>query len=127
MNYFLVKSSIITGKNKKVLSIDALDRLKEYYWHGNIRELENVIERCVVITPAITITLENLPQYILNFDKNSKDNVVEDLNYAVDATEKNMICKALKECSGNRTRASEVLGISRRSLHRKIAKYSIED
>lgn len=127
VNYFLVKSAIISGKNKKMLSHAALDKLKRYYWHGNIRELENVIERCVVITPAITIELENLPQYILNYDENSKDNAAEDLNYAVDSAEKGMICKVLKECSGNRTRASEVLGISRRSLHRKIAKYNIED
>jgi DNA-binding NtrC family response regulator len=127
VNYFFMKSAIISGKNKKKLSNAAMDKLKKYSWHGNIRELENVIERCVLITPATTIELENLPEYILNYDENLKDNAAIDLNNAVDAAEKSMICKVLKECSGNRTRASEVLGISRRSLHRKIAKYNIED
>lgn len=129
VNYFLEKSAIISGKSRKRLSDAALDKLKKHYWHGNIRELENVIERCVVITPSVTIEPENLPQYILNYDENSKDNTntTGDLNSAVDTAEKNMICKALRECSGNRTKASEILGISRRSLHRKIAKYNIED
>jgi len=127
INYFLVKSSTISGKSKKKLSDAALDKLKKYYWHGNIRELENVIERCVVMTPNFTIELENLPQYILDYDETTKQTDVVDLNYAVDLAEKNMICKVLKDCSGNRSMASEILGISRRSIHRKIAKYNIED
>lgn len=127
INYFLVKSSTISGKSIKKLSDAALDKLKKYYWHGNIRELENVIERCVVMTPNFTIELENLPQYILDYDETTKQTDVVDLNYAVDLAEKNMICKVLKDCSGNRSMASEILGISRRSIHRKIAKYNIED
>jgi DNA-binding NtrC family response regulator len=127
VDYFLEKSSIISKRNRKVISEEALEKLKKYYWHGNIRELENVIERCVVITSGDLIAPENLPLYILNYDNELKDVVIDNLNYSIDATEKSVICKVLKECSGNRTRASEVLGISRRSLHRKIAKYNIED
>ena len=125
VDYFLTKSSTISGKSKKILSNAAFDKLKKYYWRGNIRELENVIERCVVMTSANTIELKDLPQYITNYDESSNNNVVDDLSNVVDSAEKNMICKVLKECSDNRTKASKVLGISRRSIHRKIAKYNI--
>jgi len=127
VEYFLKNSSIISNKNVKKISKEALLFLKGYNWPGNIRELENVIERCVVITAGNKIDVENLPDYILNFDEKSNDFYSEDLSAVVDNAEKNIIVKALKECKGNRTKASEVLGISRRSLHRKIIKYNIED
>ena len=126
-NYFLEKYSAISGKNKKMLSNGALEKLKKYYWYGNIRELENVIERCVALTPTTIIKLKNLPQYILNYNESIKDYNTNGLNYAVDFAEKNKIFKVLKECLGSRTRASEVLGISKRSIYKKIAKYNIED
>ena len=49
------------------------------------------------------------------------------LDSVIDNAEKEVLIKALKQCNGNRTKASELLGISRRSLHRKILKYTIED
>jgi len=125
-DYFLQKYANVSGKRKKMLSNAALNKLKNYCWQGNIRELENVIERCVAITSATIIELKNLPQYILNYDGYIKDNTTEGLNNAVDSAEKNMIFKVLKECFGNKTRASEKLGISKRTIYRKIAKYNIE-
>jgi len=125
-DYFLQKYANVSGKRKKMLSNEALNKLKNYCWQGNIRELENVIERCIAITSATIIELKNLPQYILNYDGYTKDNTTKGLNNAVDSAEKNMIFKVLRECFGNKTRASEVLGISKRTIYRKIAKYNIE-
>lgn len=125
---FLSKSAIISGKKQKQISTEALTTLTNYCWPGNIRELENVIERCVVITSNEIITQADLPSYITNFDNITyKETEGSNLDDALDSTEKNIIIKALKECSGNRTKASEMLGISRRSLHRKILKYNIQD
>ena len=123
---FLKESAVISGKKQKHITDDALKVLTNYIWPGNIRELENVIERCVVITSGETIKKEDLPAYITSYSnvENSDSNILDN---ALDETEKNVIVDALRKCSGNRTKASEVLGISRRSLHRKIAKYSIED
>lgn len=124
---FLGKSAVISGKKQKQISNKALDILSNYSWPGNIRELENVIERCVVITSNDIITEADLPSYITSFDfKSSKEPESNNLDDALDSTEKNVIIKALSDCNGNRTKASEMLGISRRSLHRKIAKYNIE-
>lgn len=126
VDYFLVKSANISGKGKKEITEDAMVKLIKHNWPGNIRELENVIERCVVITTSKTINDKDLPEYISNSD-NEEDNIQSKLNDAVDVAEKDIIIKSLKECNGNRTKASQVLGISRRSLHRKISKYNIED
>lgn len=128
VDYFLLESSCISGKNKKTISSNAMSKLVRYNWPGNIRELENVIERCVVITPGQIINLEDLPEYIADFEENDEEEILSNkLNYAVDIAEKEMISRKLKECNGNRTKASELLGISRRSLHRKITKYNIEE
>jgi DNA-binding NtrC family response regulator len=125
VDYFLLKSSNISGKGKKEITEDAMAKLINHNWPGNIRELENVVERCVVIITSKTINDKDLPEYILNTD-NEEDNIQSKLNDAVDIAEKDIIIKSLKECGGNRTKASQVLGISRRSLHRKISKYNIE-
>jgi DNA-binding NtrC family response regulator len=127
VEYFLAKSSSISGKSKKEISQDAIEKLMDYNWPGNIRELENIIERCVVITHGEVIDLEDIPEYIINYKQNKEEELQHKLNSAVDTAEREIIIKILKECGGNRTKASEVLGISRRSLHRKIIKYNIDE
>lgn len=124
---FLKKSSFISGKHQKVISDGAIQRLMSYNWPGNIRELENIIERCVVITSKDVIGEEDLPAYV---KVSSEEQISEEeatLDDVLDYTEKDVIIKTLKEWDGNRTKAAEALGISRRSLHRKIVKYNIEE
>jgi DNA-binding NtrC family response regulator len=126
-DYFLEKSSRISGKAKKKITKKAMEMLIGYNWPGNIRELENVIERCVVITRGESIDCIDLPA---DFQQNKNEGhiaSVDKLDSVLDSAEKDIIIKSLRECNGNRTKASEVLGISRRSLHRKIIKYNIED
>lgn len=126
VEYFLKKCSYTSEKRKKNISKGALMKLINYSWPGNIRELENVIERCVVITNLKVIDVNDIPKYIWESGKCEDINEGK-LNDVVDVAEKNVIIKALEECDGNKTKASEMLGISRRSLHRKISKYNIED
>lgn len=125
---FLEKSYKISGKAKKEFSREALKKLTEYNWPGNVRELENIVERCVVVTPKNIIDINDLPLNIISYEQihKSEDNLNITLDDAVDNAEREMIIKTLIECDGNRTKASEMLGISRRSLHRKIMKYNIE-
>lgn len=99
----------------------------DYNWPGNIRELENLIERYVVITKGDLIDKIDLPDKVNRSNEKLNTIEVDKLDSVLDNAEKDMIIKALKECMGNRTKASEILGISRRSLHRKIVKYNIED
>lgn len=128
VEHFLKKSSGISGKAVKAVSEEVFTALKAYNWPGNIRELENVIERCIVLAQDDLIGLDVLPDNIRNNrNDNKKTWEQEKLSDAVDGKEREILIEALKECGGNRTRASERLGISRRSLHRKLLKYEIED
>ncbi len=129
IEHFLFKSSSISKHPPKKISNEAMQRLIGYEWPGNIRELENIIERCVVVTARNLITLEDLPEDIVKCNVKNTDCLTKanTLDETVDHAEKNAIIKILQECEGNRTHASEKLGISRRSLHRKIIKYAIED
>ena len=127
IHQFLHKSFEISGKNEKHISENAAEKLIQYDWPGNIRELENIIERCVVVTSGGVINLEDLPLHIINYNSsNSRDLLPSRLDNTIDCAEKDAIIKAIKKCEGSRTQASELLGISRRSLHRKINKYDID-
>ena len=129
VEHFLLKSSSISKNTPKKINDDVMQRLINYEWPGNIRELENIIERCVVVTVGNLITLEDLPDDIAKCDVENGDCLTKanTLDETVDNAEKSAIIKVLRECDGNRTHASERLGISRRSLHRKIIKYGIDD
>ena len=127
IHHFLDNSSVISGRYEKQISEDAIQKMIEYNWPGNIRELENIIERCVVITPGDLIKIDDLPVNIINYSALDKIEGGFGLDNVVDNAEKDAIIDAIRKCRGNRTKASELLGISRRSLHRKINKYSIED
>lgn len=128
IQHFLNKSARISGKKIKSISQEVLEVLTRYNWPGNIRELENVIERCIVLTQEEIIGIDALPENILN-NKNKKkiESEVDSLSDALDSKEREVLVIKLKECGGNRTKTSELLGISRRSLHRKLLKYEIED
>jgi len=126
-NDFLLKSASISGKPPKKFSVEAILKLQAYSWPGNIRELENIVERCVVITSNDTIEADDLPAYILNPKASEqKDTFDFKLEDKMDNVEMDTIVKVLQECDGNRTKAAQILGISRRSLHRKISKYNIK-
>lgn len=126
-NDFLLKSASISGKPPKRFSEAAIKKLEAYTWPGNIRELENIVERCVVITSNEIIGAEDLPAYIMEPVLSEQSKLFQSkLEEKIDGVEKDTIVKVLKECGGNRTKAAQVLGISRRSLHRKLSKYNIE-
>lgn len=126
VDHFLLRSSFISGRPPKKVSKEVLKKLIEYSWPGNIRELENIIERCVVITSNNEIEISDLPDYIKNYNAREDISCNQRLDNAVDTAEINAIIKALSKCKNNRTMASEMLGISRRSLQRKIIKYGID-
>ncbi|MBC8061518.1 MAG: sigma-54-dependent Fis family transcriptional regulator [Clostridiaceae bacterium] len=128
VNHFLLQNSKQSGDEICNISKEALDKLIKYSWPGNIRELENVIERCVVVTPGNLITLDNLPQNILNFKlKLSNDIHLNTLTNSKESIEKEEIIKTLSGSDNNITRAAEILGVSRRTLHRKLIKYKIQN
>jgi len=93
-----------------------LDRLAGYAWPGNVRELKNVIQRYVTLNRLEFFN----PRQIDDATENTSSLQIQK---AVECLEKSMISKAIKQAGGNRTRAAELLGISRRALFRKVKTY----
>ena len=118
-------------ENKKAISgvaAEARDHLMRYAYPGNVRELENIIERAVVLAKRGTITTADLPLHLQGADNNNNVPVVSlkgPLNETLDTVERGLILDALKESDGIQTRAAERLGISERVLRYKLKKHKI--
>ena len=108
--------------NKKILSISTeVERIfMEYPWPGNIRELEHALEHSFILCRQPTITIEHVPPELKSFSANEPF-----LSEAGDIDDPETIREALEKCAWNKTRAAELLGISRRSIYRKIKEYNI--
>ena len=113
------------GRQIEGLTPDALDLLVGYRWPGNVRELRNVIERMVVMGRGNRLTVRDLPVNVREESTGAAGRIPSGLS--LEETEKQMILRALKTCEGNRTRAAKQLGISRRTLHRKLNEYGLRE
>ncbi|MBO4490602.1 MAG: sigma-54-dependent Fis family transcriptional regulator [Lentisphaeria bacterium] len=115
------------GKEGMTITESAMAALTNYTWHGNVRELKNCMERMVVLCRGKEIGLENVP---LNIRENSEPGigktVLTESGFDLEQNEKHLIERALNETGGNRSKAAEKLGISRRTLHRKLHLYNID-
>jgi two-component system response regulator AtoC len=116
----------------KSISAAALQKLSEYNWPGNIRELENSLERLVLLSPKACIDLEDLPEHIKNFaptvvSQLGKDRISLSLKKNCELLETSLIKEALIRTEGNRTHAAKLLEISHRALLYKIKEYGLTD
>jgi DNA-binding NtrC family response regulator len=116
----------------KSLSPEVVDFFTSYYWPGNIRELENLIERLTILTPHEMIMLRDLPVGMRSTDQTAmlKEDVLSGsrpLSEAVDEFERELIVKALQRTGFNQTKAAALLGTSRRILKYRIEKLKIND
>ena len=116
----------------KTLSPEVVDFFVSYPWPGNIRELENLIERLTILTPHETVMLRDLPHGMRSTDQTAtlKEDVLSGsrpLSDAVDEFERELIVKALQRTGFNQTKAASLLGTSRRILKYRIEKLKISD
>ena len=116
----------------KTLSPEVVDFFVSYSWPGNIRELENLIERLTILTPHETVMLRDLPTGMRSMDQTAtlKEDVLSGsrpLSDAVDEFERELIVKALQRTGFNQTKAASLLGTSRRILKYRIEKLKIHD
>ncbi|MFZ2197616.1 MAG: sigma-54 dependent transcriptional regulator [Thermodesulfovibrionales bacterium] len=116
--HFLEKFNIENSKAIHVIEPGVMKVLLDYDWPGNVRELENVIERAVVLCPTDTITPAYLPKTMRGEMKGTERIPGEGLN--LPETEKRLLLRALEKTDWNQTRASEVLGITRKQLRTKM-------
>ena len=123
VEYFLEYFAAEYGKRPKKMAPGGLKVLEAYDWPGNIRELRNMIERLVIMTPLDTITPTNL---VIGESVRSDYFSFKTLREARDVFEKDFIIKKLEENNWNISKTAEVLDIERSNLHRKIKAYDIK-
>ncbi len=104
------------------ISEETMQSLIKYSWPGNVRELRNVMERAIILAENRLITKKTLPIEITSINQLSSPSV---FSLKLNDMEKYLIQKALTLHGGNRQKAAEALGISRKTLYRKIANYKI--
>jgi two-component system NtrC family response regulator len=103
-----------------------LSRLSQYHWPGNVRQLQNTIERMVVLCPGDEVTVDDLPDFLQHLPAPSQTALAIPEGVALDVVEKETIFRALTKCNWNQTRAAQQLGITRKILTSRITKYGIE-
>jgi two-component system, NtrC family, response regulator AtoC len=118
VQHFLKKYAAIMNKPMKEISPEAMDMLVRYDWPGNIRELENVIERAMVIAKPPEIRPDDLPFQLVPRHRSPADD-------SLAAVEKVQIENVLARTRWNITRSAEMLDIDRVTLYNKIAKYGL--
>ncbi len=120
VDHFIKKHNYRRGREIHSISNKALKALTEYYWPGNIRELENVIERAIVIEGSSTIGLKSLPAFIQTLGAEGGREIL-----SLADVEKRHIKKILTITNKNISKAAKLLEIDRKTLYKKISRYGL--
>jgi DNA-binding NtrC family response regulator len=121
--YFLGCANTTIGKNVLGISRSVQETFMGHEWPGNVRELENVITQAVILSGESFVKPDHLPAYLFQQPQGKKSSASQQLEDMIRAH----LEAVLAECRGNRTHAAKKLGVSRRSLLRRIEKYALRD
>lgn len=129
--HFIKQANDELGKNVQVVAAEALEVLKQQDWHGNLRELRNVIRRSVLFATDNMLRKDNLPEFPKNIKTQNVNKVnvsdVKTENFVLTkSNEKEQILAALNQARGNKTIAAKLLQIDRKTLYNKMHLYGIE-
>ena len=114
------------GKAVNDFTVEALEALMNFSWPGNVRELRTAIEHAVVLSRGERIVLRDLPPSVRGEISSGAAKLFQSKAVTVKDAEQQLIVRALKETDGNRTRAAQKIGMSRRTFHRKLHEYHLE-
>jgi len=123
VDHFLKEISQQKHTQPRRISPEVMRRFEAYRWPGNVRELRNTLERMMVLAEGETLTENDLPEEILAASSDVAAPKDMPSNLTMEELERLAINKALEQCAGNRTHAAERLGISVRTLQRKLRHY----
>jgi len=124
--HFLDRCASESGKAVVGLSPQAAERLLAYTWPGNVRELQNCIERAVALTRYDQLMVEDLPEKIRTYRPSYVLIATDDPSELVplEEVERRYILRVLEAVGGNKTLAAHKLGLDRKTLYRKLERYS---
>lgn len=132
VEYFIRQYASANGRHIQGIDAKALDALVRYDWPGNVREVKNIVERMIVLSSGTSLTLEHVPEDIQRTGGSGaspllrgEDNGEPSNAGRIERMERELIEQTLREVSGNKSKAAERLGISRRTLYRKLDDYKI--
>jgi DNA-binding NtrC family response regulator len=123
---FFKQSTTKYGRGNLKLPQDLLPRFTQHNWPGNIRQLQNLIERMVVLCPKDEITMEDLPEFLRQAPPGPTALSPIPEGMTLEAVERAVILKALEKSNWNQSRAAQQLGITRKILTSRMAKYEID-
>jgi DNA-binding NtrC family response regulator len=119
VNFFIEKYNQKYDMKVKGISQKAMNRLSDYEWTGNVRELENTIESILVINSPEVVDIQHFPQEFRDF-KEKPEVVPIKIGTSLEEVEKEMLIQTLRATKGNKRKAAKLLGINVRTIHRKI-------
>lgn len=125
VQHFVAELAALYDESEKQFCAQVIDTLTRHDWQGNIRELSNAIEYAFIFGKNDRIVAADLPATVTRTKPGGEPPTQGVLSLA--QTERNLITRALHAANGNQTRASELMGIERHRLRRKIALYGLED
>ena len=108
------------------ISLEAMELLMAYSWPGNVREMENVLQQTLLLSPFAVVLPENLPEHFQQQKENKEDVVLSNIS-PLEAAERDKILQTLKETSWNQTKTAQLLDIDRKTLRLKIRRYGLLD
>lgn len=123
-HHFMKKFSKETHRKVTRITPEVMDLLMRYDWPGNVRQLENIIERAFALGEGDIICNNDLPSEIRNIDKQLS---ISNANLNLNENEKTLIMRALRQTDGNKAEAAKLLGINITTVYRKMEKYRISD
>lgn len=130
-NYFLEKANQALHKNVKTFSPEVLTQITNYFWYGNLRELNNVVRRAVLLTVGDEVQSDSLPQEIIQahsslvLPNEMADDNVGLLKSIAGSAERQAIIDVLEKVNYNKSKAAELLKIDRKTLYNKLKLYNI--
>ena len=127
--HFVRKFAAEMGRPVQRIAPQVISALCNYHYPGNVRELENLIERAMTLATGDQLDLSSLPQFRPPFQRGPLASIPEDgldLDQYVGNIEKQLLVKTLERTRGNRTEAAQLLRITQRSLRYRLAKYGID-
>jgi len=130
-SFFLEKANLALHKNVKTFAPDVLTQITNYFWYGNLRELNNVVRRAVLLTVGDEVQSDSLPQEIiqahssLTLPPDMVDDSIGLLKSIAGSAERQAIIDVLEKVNYNKSKAAELLKIDRKTLYNKLKLYNI--
>lgn len=123
-SYFLEKANEKLHRNVQGFTEKAVQKMLQYTWKGNLRELSNVVKRATLLTTGNYITESDLPELVISETKHFP---TERFTFSTKENERELIIGALNQTKNNKTEAAKLLGFTRKTLYNKLKAYNIDE